>query len=264
MSEYTTIDLDISRAGVAVVLLNRPQSTNAFNAHVVDELSDVFSLLSKSPEVRVVIIRGAGDVFSSGDDLTWLKAADDFSEREFEEDAEALGEMLRRFHALTQPTLVLVNGEVRGPAMGLVAASDVAISGASASFGFNDVLHGRSPAVISPFVVETIGARWAKALLLTGETFDGNFAYHIGLVQFVAKDEAEMGVLEESIVTSLFDAAPSAVSSAKAVINDVGGMEIDASLTRMTAHRAARQRISEEGREGAAAILAGRAPKWRD
>ena len=79
MADYTTIELDVSRAGVAVVLLNRPEKHNAFNAHVIDELADVLDALSKTPEVRVVILRGAGPSFSAGADLEWMRAAGSYT-----------------------------------------------------------------------------------------------------------------------------------------------------------------------------------------
>ena len=68
---YENIELDVSPEGTAVVLLNRPHKRNAFNAQVIEELSDAFETISKNPQCRLVLVRGAGPVFSAGADLEW-------------------------------------------------------------------------------------------------------------------------------------------------------------------------------------------------
>ena len=264
MSDYTAIELDLSPAGVAVVLLNRPEEKNALNAHVVDELRDVFSAIAKSPNVRMLIIRGAGECFSQGADVKWMRAAADYSEHDNFEDAMAFAEMLRELNDMPHPTLALVHGQARGGAIGMIAACDMAIGMAGTGFCFSEVKLGLIPAAVSPYVVNAIGPRWAKALFITAETFDATFAEKIGLLQYTAKDQTEMDMLAEDLTAKVFAAGPQAVGDAKQLVNDIHGLEIDHALSRLTAKRIAHRRMTDEGKEGLEAFLENRKPKWAD
>ena len=261
---YQHIELDASPGGVAVVLLNRPDKHNAFNAQVVSELNDAFETLEGADHIRVVFLKGAGKSFSAGADLDWMRAAQDYSEGENEEDAFALAEMLRRLHSLPMLTCALVQGAAMGGGAGLVAACDTAVALRAAMFRFSEVRLGITPATISPYVIDAIGPRRARALFATGESFDGVAAEKMGLVHYTAEDEAELRVMMDHVAKLAFETAPVAVAEAKRLVRDVAGEEIDAGLSRKTAKRIAERRVSEEGREGLAAFLDKRKPRWID
>ncbi|MEL7481976.1 MAG: enoyl-CoA hydratase-related protein [Pseudomonadota bacterium] len=259
---YETIELNATPDGVAVVTLNRPDKHNAFNHVVIDELSDVFETLRGDEYLRLIILRGAGKSFSAGADLDWMKAAADYTQKENEDDAYKLAQMLKKLYELPQTTLALVQGAAMGGGAGLVAACDVAIAMKGTSFRFSEVRLGLTPATISPFVIETIGPSWSRALFVTGESFDADFAHKIGLVHYVAGTDEEMLQLEEHIAKLAFHTAPSAVNDAKALVRDIKDKPINDSLGHETARRIAARRASEEGREGLAAFLEKRKPSW--
>ncbi|MEM9669071.1 MAG: enoyl-CoA hydratase-related protein [Pseudomonadota bacterium] len=261
---YTTIEVEATRAGVAVITLNRSNKHNAFNADVISELSDVFDALKGQDGVRLIILRGAGKSFSAGADLDWMKAAADYTREENEEDAIALAAMLRKLYELPQLTLALVQGAAMGGGAGLVAACDVAIAMASTKFRFSEVRLGLTPATISPFVIEAIGPSWARALFATGEMFDAAYAEKIGLVHYTAANTEELLQLEEHIAGLVFTAAPGAIDDSKALVRDVTGKEINGHLGHETAKRIAARRASDEGREGLSAFLEKRKPSWAE
>jgi methylglutaconyl-CoA hydratase len=262
MAAYETIELDASPDGVAVVLLNRPEKRNALNAQVIGELADAFETLSKSPGIRLVILRGAGKTFSAGADIEWMRAAADYSQQENEDDAFALAEMLRRLRELPQVTVAVAQGAAMGGGCGLLAACDVAIAMRGMTLAFSEVRMGLIPATISPFVVEAIGPRWTRALFVTGERFDADFARQIGLVQHVVDDETAMEGLIERIAEHVFEASPAAIANAKDLVGAVFGEVIDVGLSRATARRLAQRRASADAREGLAAFLEKRKPDW--
>ncbi len=264
MAEYETITLNATPGGVAVVTLNRPDKHNAFNALVVRELADAFENLRPETQLRMVLLRGNGKSFSAGADLEWMQAAAHYTKHENEEDAFQLAEMLRRLYELPQLTVALVQGAAMGGGAGLVAACDVAVAMRSAVFRFSEVRLGLTPATISPYVIEAIGPRAAKALFMTGESFDAAFAEKLGLVQYVVEDADGMAEIEEHLSKLMFDTAPGAVADAKALVHDVTGLEINRSLSQETARRIADRRASEEGREGLAAFLEKRRPGWAE
>ncbi len=259
---YENIEIDVSRGGVAVILLNRPQKRNALNAQVIEELADCFETLRKNPEVRVVLLRGAGPVFSAGADIEWMRAGADYTTSENEEDAHAMAEMLRRLYELPQLTIAMVHGAAMAGACGLVAASDVSVALKGTKFGFTEVRLGIVPATISPYVINAIGPRWARALFATAEIFDAEFAHRISLIHYAVANETEMESLVEHLTRLAFDASPAAIADAKDLVADVAGEVIDSSLSRKTAKRLAHCRASEQGKEGLAAFLEKRKPGW--
>lgn len=264
MAEYQTINLDATPGGVAVVTLNRPDKHNAFNALVIQELADAFENLRPETQLRMVVLRGNGKSFSAGADLEWMKAAAHYTRHENEEDAFQLAEMLRRLHELPQLTVALVQGAAMGGGAGLVAACDLAVAMRSALFRFSEVRLGLTPATISPYVIDAIGSRAAKALFMTGESFDAEYAQKLGLVHYVVDDADAMADTEEHISKLMFDTAPGAVADAKKLVRDIAGLEINRSLSQETARRIAARRASEEGREGLSAFLEKRRPGWAE
>lgn len=259
---HEEVQLNVTRAGAAIITLNRPDKHNAFNADIIARLSDIFETLRANEQVRIVFLRGAGKTFSAGADLEWMQAAADWTHSDNVEDALGLANMLRRLHELPQVTVALVQGAAMGGGAGLMAACDVAVAVKDTKIRFSEVRLGLTPATISPFVVRAIGPRWAKALFTTGESFDGVFAEKIGLAQYTVESVDELDDMMEHLAQLAFGAAPGAVHAAKELVDAVAGREIDDSLLHDVARRIADRRASEEGREGLSAFLEKRQPRW--
>jgi methylglutaconyl-CoA hydratase len=259
---YEHILLDVSPEGTAVLTLNRPAKRNAFNAEVIAELTDAFETLSKNPSCRLLLVRGNGPVFSAGADLEWMKAASHYSERENEEDAVAMAEMLRRLFELPQVTIALLHGAAMAGACGIAAACDIAIARKGTVFSFSEVKLGIIPATISPYIINAIGPRWSRTLFVTAERFEADFAEKIGLIHHEVEDETAMESLVEHYADLVYAASPAAIADTKELVSRVTGEVIDSSLGRMTAKRLAHRRVSEQGKEGLAAFLEKRKPSW--
>ncbi len=251
-----------SPGGVATVTLNRPEVHNAFNAEVIERLSDIFEDLAGADGVRAVLLEAVGKSFSAGADLDWMRHAAELSEEENRDDARALGEMLRRLNTLPKPTVALVQGAAFGGGVGLMAACDIVVAVSDAAFSLSEVKLGLIPAVISPYVIAAIGARRARRYFLTGERFDAEEARRIGLVHEVVEDAAALDSAGERIVERLFTAAPGALAEAKDLIAAVAGRPIDSHVIEDTARRIAERRTHDEAREGIAAFLEKRKPDW--
>jgi len=154
---------------------------------------------------------------------------------------------------------------VHGPAFaggtGLVAACDIAIATPEAKFCFSEAKLGLSPATISPYVMRAIGARAASRYFLTAEVFDADEALRIGLVSAIAP-AAELDTFIDSLLGHLLAGGGAAHARIKDLIRHVAGRPVDAGLTADTARRIAEIRSSPEGREGIAAFLGKRKPRW--
>lgn len=254
--------LDASPSGVAVVMINRPQKKNAFDAATIAGLREAFETLHGAEGVRVVFVRGAEGVFCAGADLEWMRDSADWTEADNREDALQLAKMLKALYDIPALTVALVEKAAMGGGAGLVAACDMAVATADARFAFSEVKLGLIPATISPYVVDAIGPRQAKALFTTGRLFDAEYARQIGLVTEVVEDSDVLNAVQERIASEIMACAPEAIAESKRLVWDVWGRPIDNALMDDTARRIAKKRVSPEGREGVRAFLDKRKPSW--
>lgn len=257
-----TVLLNTTRAGVAVVTLNRPKVHNAFNPDVINRLKDIFQSLRGADGVRVVLLEGAGPSFSAGADLAWMRAAADYTSSDNRADAGDMAGMLHMLQTLPQATIALVHGAAMAGGCGLLSACDMAIATKSASFALSEVRLGIIPAVISPYVIRAIGPRAASRYFLTAERFDAATAQALGLVHMVVEDNDGLAREAEKIVQQLFTCAPGAIDAAKDLIRSVEGRPIDSHMMADTSRRIAERRASDEAKEGLSAFLEKRKPKW--
>ncbi len=256
------VHIEATPDGVATVTINRAHRKNAFDAPTIAALAEAFETLQGAEGVRVVFVRGSGGSFSAGADLDWMRIAADWTEADNREDAMGLAKMLKALNDVPALTVALVEGSAFGGGAGLVAVCDIAIATADARFAFSEVKLGLTPATISPYVVAAIGPRIAKGLFATGQMFDADYARTIGLVQEVVADAPALDAAKARLAGEIMACAPGAVAAVKQLVADVWAKPIDHGLMQETAHRIARARVSDEGREGVAAFLAKRKPSW--
>ncbi len=254
---------EIGDDGVARVTLTRVHVHNAFNDLMIAELTRSLAGLDSDPRVRVVVLAAQGDSFSAGADLNWMKRMAEFGEDENLEDARALARLMRRLNELSKPTLALVQGPAFGGGVGLIACCDIAIAAESASFCLSEVRLGLIPAAISPYVIAAIGERAARRYLLSAERFFATEAQWLGLVHEVVPNE-QLEVRGQRLAEALLAGGPGALQAAKKLISDVARRPLDDDLVDETAKRIAKLRGGEEAREGIAAFLEKRKPRWRE
>ncbi len=258
----SSVVMEATHAGVAVVNLNRPGRKNAFDSEMIGALTEVFTTLKASEHVRTVFIRGVGGAFCAGADLNWMRDAAEFDESQNREDSLELARMLKGLWDLPQLTVALVEGPAFGGGAGLACACDMALATPDALFSFSEVKLGLIPAVISPYVIQAIGPRASRALFATGARFGAEEAQRLGLVERVVADAASLHDAARAIAHGQAACAPGAVAASKRLVAEVAGRDIDRDLLDLTARRIAAQRVSEEGREGVAAFLGKRKASW--
>jgi methylglutaconyl-CoA hydratase len=255
------VQIDATPDGVVFITINRPQKKNAFDAPTIAALYEAFETLHGADKVRIVFLRGAGGTFSAGADLSWMRDAADWSESDNRDDAMGLAKMLKALHDVPALTVAIVEGAAMGGGAGIVAACDMAVAVEGARFAFSEVKLGLIPATIAPYVVEAVGARRARQLFLTANTFDADYAAHAGLIDLVLP-EGSVDEFISMLTDSLTANAPGAMGDAKRLVHDVAGHKIDHGLMEDTAKRIARARVSAEGQEGVRAFLDKRKAGW--
>ena len=153
-----------------------------------------------------------------------------------------------------------VNGAARAGGLGLIAACDLTVGLAGATFGFSEVRIGVAPAVIAVPCLRRMDPRAARELFLTGETFDGVRAREAGLLDRAVTD-GELDAAVDAFVAQLGQGAPQALAVTKKLLRDVPGPDLQEDFRRMAAVSAERFG-SAEAREGIAALLEKRRPAW--
>lgn len=261
MSEPTIVT-EIDRRGVATVTMNRPALHNAFDDGVIAELTAALQRIEADEQVRVVCLTGSGKSFSAGADLNWMKRMAGYSREQNLADANGLAELMRTLDRLTKPTIALVQGAAYGGGVGLIACCDMVIASRTATFCLSEAKLGLIPAVISPYVVAAMGARAARRYFQSAEAFTAEEAHRLGLVHQLAEDGAGLAESSGRLVEQLLKNGPEAMAAAKRLIVAVAGRPLDAALIADTAGRIADQRASAEGKEGVAAFLEKRKPRW--
>ena len=254
--------LEIERAGkVATLWMNRPAVFNAFDEQLIAELTLACRELDADADVRVVILGGRGKHFSAGADLNWMKRASQFTEAQNLDDARKFAGMLRTLAQMGKPTIARVQGAALGGGTGLTAACDMAVAASNAQFSTSEVRFGIIPSAISPYVLRAIGPRHALRYFQSAERIDAGRALAIGLVGDVVPPE-ELDACLDKLVDALLAGGPLAQKAAKELIAAVDGQKIDEIISEETARRIARQRATDEAKDGIAAFLDKRPPAW--
>lgn len=268
MTEQRTETLILRRAGPRLdITLHRPQARNAMSFVMLDELEAAIALAAGDPDVRVIVLRGAGGDLCAGGDVKDMAAARVGPERDAQgDDPLALanrrfGRLLQAVEAAPQAVIAVAEGAVMGGGVGLVCAADIALALPSARVRLPETGLGITPAQIMPFVARRVGASHARRLAVTGGELGATRALEIGLVHELVADEPALEAALRTLTAQVVRCAPGALARTKRLVLEVSGAGLDALLDRAAADFAAAAR-GEEGVEGMLAFMEKRAPRW--
>jgi methylglutaconyl-CoA hydratase len=247
--------------GVATVTLNRPEKHNALDGATLRELQSVLIDIENDPNVRIVVLTGAGASFCAGADIGHMRSMLGATHAQNMDDALVLARCLRTLDELDRPVIARVNGNAFGGGLGLIACADIAIGSTTARFALTEVRLGIVPAAISPYVVTAIGNRDARRLFLTAATLDAAEACSVRLLHLAVAPESLDQAVDEHI-DMLLRASPEALRAAKKLVRRVTVFHDREVLATETAALLASLRVSPEGKEGLSAFLERRAPAW--
>lgn len=259
MKHFTSILAEADK-GYARVTLNRPDRRNAFDACMVEELCEVFTALGQDHSVRAIVLTGRGPTFCAGVDLRWMRADRSVSTPEARQDAERLLAMFRTIDDCPCPVIGCVQGAVYGGGIGLIAACDIAVAVASATFAFSEVRLGLVPAVIAPFVLVKVGNSFVRRFCLTGEPFSASTAQDSGLIHDVV-EPAALDAHVASLAEQITHLAPQAVRDTKALFRRLHHLSQE-ERWKTCVEGNVRARLSPEAQEGIRAFRERRTPNW--
>ena len=181
---WTAVRVEVSE-GIGWVIFNRPEKRNAMNPTLNREMRDILETLELDESAKVLILTGAGDSWTAGMDLKEYF-------REVDRAPEILREKIRReasawqwklLRMYSKPTIAMVNGWCFGGGFSPLVACDLAVASQTAIFGLSEVNWGIPPGnLVSKALADTVGHRKALEYIMTGDTFTGEQAAEMGLV----------------------------------------------------------------------------------
>ena len=261
MSNYESLTLSLRAPGVMQITMSRPDIFNAFDESMIAELDEAFAQCVADKSVRVIVLAGEGKHFSAGADLKWMQRASEASVEWNLGDARKFAGMLGRIDACPKPVVARVQGAALGGGTGLVCAWDIAIVSENASFAVSEAKFGIIPAVIGPYVVNSVGKRQARRLALTTTRIRAVEAEKINLVHQVAALE-DLDAAVDATVTELLASGPEAQREIKALFAQLEVGPVTEEVRELTAQAISRIRGTDEAREGFAAFLGKRPANW--
>jgi len=253
--------------GMARVTLNRPEKRNAFSPEMLVRLCEIWAEIADDPEVRVVLLTGAGTrAFSSGGDLGTTiplmmraRAPEDEWERRFAADRKQLGRAILRNADFFKPVVAAINGDALAGGAELALATDIRVMSSEATFGLTEVRRGL---IAGGGSLARLGRQigWADAmeLVLTGEPISAQRALEMGLVNRVVAPDQVLASAEDLARRVSLGAPVALAKSKEAMVRSNGrsleeAFEIETQCTKENAR-------TEDAREGPRAFMEKRAP----
>src|SRR2546423_14238292 len=186
---YENINVEFD-AGIVTITLNRPEKLNALAGHMRRDLAEALEHAGSDPEVRVVVLTGAGRAFCTGADVRRMSEL--MEAKEVEEFKRLLGAGRRVLTAMRQmlkPVVAAVNGPAYGAGFNLALACDIRLAAESATFSQSFVKVGLHPDWGGSFFLpRAVPSNIACEMFFLGDAFDARRAYHFGLVNRVVAD----------------------------------------------------------------------------
>ena len=253
---FETLLIDQDKRGVVSLTLNRPEKRNALSARMIDELTRFTSSLT--PDIRAVVIQGAGQLFCAGGDLDWMNAQISADRKTRIAEARKLALMLKALNEIPVPLIAKVHGAAYGGGVGLACVCDFVISSSNVKFGFTETRLGLIPSTIGPYVVGKMGEAKAREVFMSARIFNEVDAKRLNIVSEIS-DDLDQSV--ENHILSYLKTAPKAVGEAKALVRSLG-TTIDDKVIERTIEQLADIWEGEEARHGIEAFFSKTKPSW--
>ncbi|MGW4488297.1 enoyl-CoA hydratase/isomerase family protein [Amycolatopsis sp. NPDC004368] len=229
--EYTKSD------GIGTILLNRPHRKNAFTHEMIDEWARILVDARTDPDVRVIVLTGAGDAFCSGVDLSSMSG-----ERTPLQRKTQLSERIHRIpfalEDLDKPVIAGINGVAVGAGMDMALMCDLRIIARSARLSEGYIRVGLVPGDGGCYYLpRLVGQAKALELLLTGDFIDAEEAARLGIANHVVDDD-ELPAAVHTLARKLADAPPIAVRTIKRAVYQSARSDLRTALDLISSHMA--------------------------
>jgi methylglutaconyl-CoA hydratase len=246
------------RGVVQWITINRELRRNAMNDIVTDAIAVGLAQAAADPEVRAVVLTGAGDkAFCAGADLS---AGSGSFKYDYSKVGLSFVKLMQQARNLTLPLIARVNGHAMAGGMGLIGMCDMAVSVDTARFGMPEVKIGIFPMQIMAVLQRLIPSRKLYEMALTGEPISATEALEFGLLNYVVS-AGELDSKLDWLLSRLLDKSPTAIRRGKYAMRITEQLNFDQSAVFMEA-QIGTLALTEDAAEGRAAFIEKRNPVW--
>ena len=246
---------------LGIIILDRPDKRNALNDEFVSELIAALVDFEMNEQVKIIILRANGEVFSAGADLKYLQ---DLQQNTYEEniaDSRLLANLFRKIYELKKVVIAEVQGHAIAGGCGLISVCDFVFAVNEAKFGYTEVRIGFVPAIVMVFLLRKLGETRVKELLLSGSLVSAETAMEFGLINKVI-DKKDLSAFVENYALDLArNNSANSMAVTKRLIGQVQSMTLDEAL-KVATEANATVRNSEDCKRGIAAFLNGEQIFW--
>ena len=242
---------------VGTLTFNRPQARNALTWDMYEALTDACEQVDANPDLRVLVVRGAGGAFAAGTDIGQFRDFTTGSDGvEYEQRLDAVIDRLER---VTRPTIAAVDGAAVGGGCAIALACDLRVCTPSTRFGVpvSRTLGNCLSAANTARLVDLVGTARAKDLLITGRLIDADEAMALGLANRIVPAETHDAEVR-ALALELSRRAGSTIAATKALLQRIRDHRRPPPADDIIAACYA----SEQFREGVMAFVEGRKPRW--
>jgi enoyl-CoA hydratase len=260
--DYQNIKFENKTNGIWLITINRPESLNALNTNLLNEIADAVRHLSelKLEDAKALVITGAGEKsFVAGADIKEMTTMNEDQAMQFSKRGQSI---FHELNLLKIPVIAAVNGFALGGGLELALACDFIICSENAKFGLPEVSLGLIPGFGGTVrLTRAVGIRKARELIYSGELINSTQAYELGLVnQVVSSEDLMMTVLKK--IDLILTRSPLAVAQAKKSINQAIDLETESALEN-EAQIFGALFSSGDTKEGTQAFIEKRKPQFR-
>ena len=260
MSE-THFLFDISN-GVGTITLNRPEAMNALAGNMRDILLETLTAYADDPDVRCVVITGAGRAFCAGGDIEamaqWQENNDTSS---FTNLLGTVEKVVKKLRTMPKPVIAAINGPAAGGGMNMALACDMRLGCEKTLFSESFVKIGLIPDWGGfESLTRLVGAAKSMELMMTGERVKAEEAYRLGLLNHILPFEGFMDHVQ-TFAERIADGPPQAIAAIKSGVYNALGASLDEVLE-FEHQTQATLILSDDSREGMRAFLEKRSPKF--
>ena len=247
--------------GVARLTLNRDERMNSFDGDTARAIVDAVDAFADDDAVRVLVVGSEGRAFSAGGDFDWVLTWPGLDAITRRVGADVMMGAVQAIYDFPKPSIARVHGSAVGGGVGLMLACDFAVASSSARFGLTSVRNGLLAGIAIPVLIEAVGPRLARQLLMHGGIFDAETALRIGLVDQVVRGDQLDGTVA-TLAQELTLGAPSVQRLIKELVPELDARPHDAEAADLIGEHVAAQCTTEEALEGMRAFLDKRKPRW--
>ena len=249
----SVLRIEVAGDGVVHLVLNRPEKRNAMNGALVEALTSALVETAADPDVRVLVLRGAGTDFCSGADLAELEAMAGQGAEASLADAVRMGELFLAMRRHPRPIVAAVHGRALAGGCGLATACDMILAHEEARFGFPEVHLGFVPAMVMTLLRRKVVEGRAFELVTLGGRIDAAEAHRIGLANRIVPSGSFLDEVE-AFAGELAARPPSALRLTKRLLYGLDGLSVEEGIGR-GAEVNTIARLTEASREGVRAFL---------